>query len=91
MRHRHKAAEYVRSLRFRIARRVLLTELPEFNWMKIFVDREFFEDEIRDRLSHGGQRKLPPIQTRRLRLHLKRDRREWLRVRKHEKSVQGDE
>jgi hypothetical protein len=90
MRHRRKAAEYVRRLRFRTARRVLLTGLPEFNWMKIFVDREFFGDEIRDRLSHDVQRKLPPIQTRRLRLHLKRDRRESFRVRKHEKSVQGD-
>lgn len=81
IRHRHQAVEYVRRLRFQIVRRVLPNELREFSWMKTFAVREFFEDEIRDRLSHG-QRKL---RTQARRLRLKRDRREWLRVQNREK------
>ncbi len=50
--------------------------------MKTFAVREFFEDEIRERLS-DDQRKLR-TQARRLRLKL--DRREWLRVQNREKT-----
>ena len=40
----------IRLLISRNVRLVLLKGLPVWHWMKIFVAREFFEDEIRGRL-----------------------------------------
>jgi hypothetical protein len=65
---------------------VLLNELRVFNWMKIFAVREFFEDEIRGRLSHDDLPKLRKQAQLRLR-RLKLVRREWLRVQNLEKIV----
>lgn len=67
----------LRLLIFRNVRLALRKEIPVLLWMKIFVAREFFEDEIRDlRTQHERnlrtQARLP---------RLKLDRLEWLLVR----------
>jgi hypothetical protein len=74
----------IRRSRFRNVRRVPPNELRVFNWMKIFAVREFFEDEIRDRLSQHDARKLRTQAQLRL-LRLKLDLREWFRVRNRDK------
>ena len=77
------AVDAIRRSRFRNVRRVLLNELRVLNWMKIFVVREFFEDEIRDRLSHDQRKTRTQARLPRLKL----DRREWLLVQNLEKIV----
>ena len=73
-------ASNIRRSRFRNVRRVLLNELRVLHWMRIFAVREFFEDEIRDQLSHDDQQKLR-TQARLRPARLKLDQREWLLVR----------
>ena len=69
----------------RNVRLVLLRDLPVWHWMKIFVVREFFEDEIRGRLIQYARNR--QIQARLPRLKL--DRRVWLLVlNQEEKSSQ---
>jgi hypothetical protein len=66
----------IRLLIFRNVRLVLRRELPVWHWMKIFVVREFFEDEIRGRLIQYARNRQTQTRLQRRRL----DRRVWLLV-----------
>ena len=67
----------IRKLKFQTVRLAPRIELPVCHWMKIFVVREFFEDESRGQQNRDRQRQLNLGRLRCLKLH----QLEWLLVR----------